>query len=182
MTKIINSIVALDNNDGFAKKGNIPWASPKDLHFFKQQTTNNIVIMGLSTFKTLSKPLPNRFNIIVTSNNAWYAKDYIKENVDNVMFIDITYCKMILKGQIQTSDFVPKKYDNDIYIIGGKQLLTDTLQYCKYLFVTTIKKNYECDIFINMREILMNYGDGDGEILYEDETLNIQKYVLKNMC
>lgn len=177
MKKSINCIVALDEKGGLAKNGNIPWRSPKDLKFFKDQTTNNIVIMGLSTFRTLLKPFPNRYNIIVTSNVSWYAKDYIKENVDNVMFVNMETCEMILKGEIKTSDFVPKKYDNEIYLIGGKRLLDDTLRYCGCLFLTTIKGDYECDIIMIKEEMTMDY---EMEKIYDDDVMMIERWKLKN--
>src|SRR5690606_26102961 len=48
----------------------MPWNRHKeDMSFFRKTTTNNIVIMGSTTFRSLSnEPLPNRINIVITNN------------------------------------------------------------------------------------------------------------------
>lgn len=45
----MNAILAVDDNYGIAKNGNIPWYSKEDLIFFKNKTDNNVVIMGKNT-------------------------------------------------------------------------------------------------------------------------------------
>ena len=40
---------------------------PEDMKFFREQTTNNIVVMGYNTWLSLNeKKLPNRENIVLT--------------------------------------------------------------------------------------------------------------------
>lgn len=47
----------------------IPWKSKNDMRFFRETTKGNVVIMGHETFKSLdSKPLPKRFNIVLSRN------------------------------------------------------------------------------------------------------------------
>ena len=91
-----------------------------DLANFKRMTLGNVVIMGRNTFeKTLnSKPLPNRVNIIITSN-----EDYSVDLTDDAdVFIAHSteeaaeYCKMLFPdrewfvagGGIVYKDFVDK--------------------------------------------------------------------------
>jgi len=50
------------------KAGTIPWHSKKDFAKFRRETLDSPVIMGRKTWESLpKKPLPGRFNIIVSS-------------------------------------------------------------------------------------------------------------------
>jgi dihydrofolate reductase len=57
----IIGIVAIAQNYAIGKDGKLPWHYPADLKFFKQTTTNHAVVMGFNTWKSIGKPLPNRF-------------------------------------------------------------------------------------------------------------------------
>ena len=74
----VQAILAVDSQFGLAKDGKIPWKNKTDLQFFKNKTINNIVIMGSKTLLSLpnSKPLPNRFNIVITNDPEKYLKNY----------------------------------------------------------------------------------------------------------
>ena len=62
----INGIVAVDRNGAIGKGGRLPWHYPADLKFFKGQTTGHACVMGYKTWLTLKRPLPNRFNVVLT--------------------------------------------------------------------------------------------------------------------
>lgn len=50
------------------------WTNPTDLKRVKEQTTGFPIIMGRKTHESIGKPLPNRTNIIMTTN-----KDFVAE-------------------------------------------------------------------------------------------------------
>jgi len=57
--------------DGFiaknAEQPSTSWTSSADKKIFVEKTKQaGVIIMGLATFKTINKPLPNRLNIILT--------------------------------------------------------------------------------------------------------------------
>ena len=69
MKNSITIIVAYTNNLLIGKDNSIPWHISDDLKRFKKLTTGNVIIMGRKTFESLgSKPLPNRTNIVISSN------------------------------------------------------------------------------------------------------------------
>ena len=76
---MFNVILALDQNNGISKDGNIPWYLPNDLKYFKRLTSatnlqlkENAVIMGRKTCESLpDKFLPNRLNIVLTRNPSY---------------------------------------------------------------------------------------------------------------
>lgn len=57
-------------NYGIGFCNSIPWRIPEDLSLFRKITTSgpnlNTVIMGRKTFESIGKPLPNRYNIVVS--------------------------------------------------------------------------------------------------------------------
>ena len=68
---MIAAIVAVDNNFGIGFNGELLERIPDDLKRFKQLTDDSTVVMGRKTWDSLpKKPLPNRFNIIVTSQEV----------------------------------------------------------------------------------------------------------------
>jgi len=65
----IHLIWAQDENGGIGKNGLLPWHISEDLKNFKKITLNLPIIMGRKTWDSLpSKPLPNRRNIIFSTN------------------------------------------------------------------------------------------------------------------
>ncbi len=155
----VEAILAIDSQFGLAKNGIIPWKNKTDLQFFKNKTTNNVVIMGSKTLLSLpnSKPLPNRFNIVITNNPEKYSKLY-SEYV-NIIFVNLE----------QAINFIHVGYkDKTIFIIGGNQIYNLFLPYCSTIWLTQIKENYKCDLFFDYN--LTNFTP---TITYDDETMTI---------
>lgn len=54
--------------------GHLPWHLPDDLHYFRAQTVNQIMVMGRKTYEGLPKrPLPDRLNVVVTHDANYSA-------------------------------------------------------------------------------------------------------------
>lgn len=64
-----SGIIGVDNT--------LPWYYPDDLKFFKNKTEGSVVIMGSNTYKSIGKPLPNRINVVLSSNPQQFEKDLI---------------------------------------------------------------------------------------------------------
>lgn len=85
---ILNVIVAAAvETRAIGKDGGMPWGTSlkTDLKYFKARTENNIVIMGRKTYESIGKPLPNRINIVLSSDpgytiqaksNAWVCESF----------------------------------------------------------------------------------------------------------
>ncbi len=138
----INLIAAVSKNLVIGNKNGLPWKIPEDMKYFKELTTNNIVIMGYNTYLSLNKiPLKNRINVIITSKTISESTD------ENVIFISID--KMLT--------LIPKldiTYPNKkIYIIGGEKLykyfLNNLIPYFNKvnLYITHIDKIYIGDAY-----------------------------------
>ncbi len=123
---MISAIVAVDNDWGIGFNGELLEHIPEDLKYFKKLTTDNVVIMGRKTWDSLPvKPLPNRINLIVTSQ--------INPSEGNVKFISLEQAKRY------AIVCCPKQ----IFIIGGGQIYKQLLPLCKRVYVTKIYKKHE---------------------------------------
>ena len=58
-----NRVIGLDNK--------MPGHLPNDLEGVKNLTSGNTIVMGRKTFESIGKPLPNRRNVVLTSNESF---------------------------------------------------------------------------------------------------------------
>lgn len=168
----MEAIYAIDEANGLSKEGSIPWKSKKDMKFFYKTTKNNVVVMGKNTYLSLppkNRPLKERFNIVLTNNPEFFEEDTKK--YENVLFTkDDEKLHAILNKELPIF-FGDLKSDYKIFIIGGKMLYEKYVPLCKIIWVTQIKKNYNCDLFF-AHEFL----GFQKEVIEEDDELKIVKY------
>lgn len=131
-------IVATSENNVIGKDNFLPWNIPSDMQYFKKITTgngNNAVLMGRKTFETLSKPLPNRLNIILTRN---IPNDNKNENV--------FFCSNI-EDAVKECNLRNKE---EIFVIGGAQIYNFVFEnfskYIKKIYFTKIHEHYDGDV------------------------------------
>ena len=139
-----NVIACVDSDFGLGKNNSIPWNIKDDMDYFKNMTTNNIVIMGRLTYESIGKALPNRINIVIS--NTLNQNDYI----------DIIIVKSVIESIIYVESLKP--IDKNVYIIGGsniyKEFLKKKIPYKIYL--NKINKWYDCDTYFD-HEYTKNY-------------------------
>jgi dihydrofolate reductase len=177
----MEAILATDINFGLSKDGKIPWKSKKDMSFFFNKTKNNVVIMGKNTYFSLPeefRPLKNRLNIVLTTNPYQYTNNIESEH-SNIFFTnDEKIFVFIENNREKTLESFPFLSSNfKIFIIGGKQIYEKYIPLCSTVWVTTIKKNYSCDLFLNY-EYNQQFKD---ELVEDDDELKIvewKKYFL----
>ena len=165
---LVNFIVAVDRNLGIGKNGTIPWNIKEELKYFKDITTNHIVLMGNKTFFSIPvkyRPLKNRFNLVLTNDKELLKNEH---NYDNLLFFNFKNNKSIIKIdnskdliKLTTISSIIKnneKYKNkEIFIIGGERiyhLFYNLFKNSSFfelrlnkIYLTYINKNYNCDTF-----------------------------------
>ena len=172
----MEAIYAIDLYNGLSKDGSIPWKSKKDLKFFYNKTKNNVVIMGRNTYFSLPdevKPLKNRLNIVLTNNIDKYNN---VDSHDNLIFTnnDKIY-ELIINNREKYLERYPFLIsDFKIFIIGGKNIYEQFIPLCETIWVTKIKKSFDCDLFLNY-DYSKQYKEP--EIIDDDEELTIFKYL-----
>ena len=70
---MVSIIAAIGKNNELGLNNNLIWHLSGDMKFFKTITTGKTVIMGRKCFESLPNILPNRKNIIITSNLNYKA-------------------------------------------------------------------------------------------------------------
>lgn len=72
--KNLTSIVAINRQGAIGFNNELPWRLPTDLDFFKRETSGGVVIMGRKTYDSIGRPLPGRFNIVISHNQVLFQK------------------------------------------------------------------------------------------------------------
>lgn len=134
----MKTIVNVDNNWGIGLGDSLINHIPADMKFFKEKTTGNVVVMGKSTFLTFpgQKALPNRVNIVLTTDETWSAPDVIACHSIEELFEQL------------------KRYDtNTVFVIGGSTVYEQLLPYCDTAYVTKVDNEKPADKFFpNLEE------------------------------
>ncbi len=130
---MIFSILAIDKNNLIGKENKLPWHYPLDLKHFKEKTFNKNVLMGLTTYASLTED----YNFDLSHFKEVYVagKDIVFKN-NNV--------KLVSDG----SDFL-KTFADDLFIIGGKTLFEETLSSSDLVYLTKINKEYAGDVYLD---------------------------------
>jgi dihydrofolate reductase len=99
---MIVGIVAVARNYAIGRDGRLPWHYPADLKHFREVTTGNAVVMGARTWASLGKPLPNRFNVVLSSSSSVTPPPEVMRLMEKDEVIDLS-----------------RHLNRDTYIIGG---------------------------------------------------------------
>jgi len=153
----IIGIVAIDRNLAIGKGGKLPWHYPADMKFFKQTTSGNAVVMGSRTWRTLTSPLPNRMNIVLSSKPDIAATDSI-----------------VTLPDVESVLTLAKALTHDLFVIGGAKVYEAFRRYIDRWIVTEVPLSIEgADTFIPSNFL-------EGFELYEvrqlDEDLRVKFY------
>ena len=141
----MNAILACDYNGGIGKNGKLPWSpedAPGDLAYFKKVTNSKTIIMGSKTWDSLPfRPLRGRLNVILTSRTDIESSDSVKvfNNKDSLM------------------EFIDSQNPEDIFIIGGATVFNLLLTNIKKIYLTLIRKIFDCDTIIPLNHLLTDY-------------------------
>lgn len=132
MTKSI--IVAIGREREIGVGNTIPWDLPEDRKRFKEITEGHTVIMGRKTYESiieaLGKPLPQRKNIIVTSDQDFQA-------LPGCIVVHSVEEALATAGQ-----------NEKVFIIGGATIYEQTLHLVEKLYLTQVEGTYpEADTF-----------------------------------
>lgn len=78
-------IAAMADNRVIGNKGQLPWYLPEDLQNFKRLTTGGVVIMGRKTYESIGKPLPNRRNIVLSSQELEFPGIDVSHSIQEML-------------------------------------------------------------------------------------------------
>jgi dihydrofolate reductase len=118
---MLSLVVAAAENNAIGKNNQLLWHLPNDLKFFKNTTWGMPVIMGRKTFESVNKPLPGRFNIVITRQTDWKADGVIvaADLNDAIAKAAATNCK-------------------EAFIIGGGEIYKQAIETAHNIYITRV--------------------------------------------
>lgn len=125
-------LILIDNKNAIAKDGKQILFIDNDLEMFKNYTTNNIIVMGRTTFDEIGRQLPNRISVVFTRSDRKDKKD--------LYYVD----------SIEKLEEIIKKYpDKEVFVIGGAEIVKLLWHRLDELIVTRVDTVVEgADTFI----------------------------------
>lgn len=145
-------IAVLGRNRVIGKDGKLPWYISEDLKRFKRLTTGHTVLMGRKTFESLGKPLPNRRNVVLTSQEISGVETY-----------------PTLAQALQVLDDQEK-----VFVIGGGEIFAQLLDHADEMHLTLVDQHVEGDTYFPPYEHLIGTRfklvsrEGHGGFEFED--------------
>lgn len=130
-------IAAMSNDHVIGYKGEIPWHSPSDLRYFKAATLGKPVIMGRKTYESLpgKRPLPQRTNLVVTSNATLKAPGF--------QFVPTLEEAIKVASQVYST----AEAEKEVMVIGGETLYRQALPLADRILLTVIDVEVKGDTY-----------------------------------
>lgn len=108
----------------------LPWVLPNDLKHFAKITKQGDIVMGRTTYESMTNvPLKGRKNIIMTRN-----KDYVAEGA------------MVVHSKEEVLEY-EKNADKPVFVIGGADVFKQFLDEVDVLYRTVIHGEFEGDTY-----------------------------------
>ena len=120
----VSIIVAMSKNRVIGRDNDMPWHLSDDLKNFKKITMNNTIIMGRLTYDSIGKPLPERKNIVL-SRALIDPKVTVLDNLEEALNVS--------------------RNEKEIFIIGGADLYSQTINIANKLYLTSISHKISGD-------------------------------------
>lgn len=123
----ITLIAAIGKNRELGLNNQLIWRIPEDLRFFKENTINKTIVMGLNTFNSLPHMLPKRKHIVLTSKNLEIEDVIIVHSLDELL------------------EYISNL--EEVMIIGGASIYSQLINYADELLLTEIDDSKEADAY-----------------------------------
>ena len=128
---MLSIIAVIGKNRELGKDNKLLWHIPGDLPRFKQLTTGHPVIMGRKTFQSIGRALPNRTNIVISTDTAYTADG-------------VTVVSSIDEAVKQAESAVGS---DEIFIIGGGSVYKQAIERADKLYLTVVDASAEADTY-----------------------------------
>jgi len=117
----IAAIVAMSQNNVIGKDNQLPWHLPADLQYFKKITSQHAVLMGRITYESIGKPLPNRYNLVLSSQTNYHIEG----------------CTVVTSIAQAIEEAKNKGYEK-LFVIGGAKVYEWALPFVQHWYITHV--------------------------------------------
>jgi len=126
----VSIIVAADQQNGIGKNNELLCYLPDDLKYFKRITSGHCIVMGRKTYESIGRLLPNRTNIIVTTNTNYKIEGAVMAH-----------------SLPQAIDYAKQTGETELMITGGGTIYKEALDLVDKVYLTRIQHVFEADTF-----------------------------------
>lgn len=139
MVKRMILIVAVDDQWGIAKQGDLLARLPKDLEFFKEKTVNKAIVIGRKTLESFrnGQPLPKRLNVVLSRS----------ADFDHPRILGI-------KSVEALEQWLTSQGEEDVFLAGGGEIYHLLAPLCNKAYVTRIEGDLEAEVHMPNLESL----------------------------
>ena len=103
------------------KAGQVPWQLPDEFAHFKRTTRHHVVIMGRRTYEDHNTLLPDRINIVVTTDPTYQAAPGV--------LLAHSFEAALELGQVE---------GREIFVVGGVQLFERSFPLTRRVYETVV--------------------------------------------
>ncbi len=141
---IVSLIAAVDLHGLIGDGAGLPWHLPRDLRRFRACTLGKPVIMGRTTYASLGRPLPQRYNIVLSREEGFNAPGCaVARSLDEALMIAGGY-----RAAAGT---------DEVMIIGGGSVYAQALPRGDRLYLTVVHGRFAGATYFPVRELLRQW-------------------------
>jgi dihydrofolate reductase len=152
----VTIVAAMTPDRVIGNKGTLPWHVPSDLRRFKKLTTPGAVVMGPKTFASIlasiRKPLPGRFNIVLTTNRKWEYPGVC-----------------VAHSAREALELAAINQQYEFYAIGGTSVFETFIPLAEQMFLTLIQSSVEGDTHFP------HYNESEWYNVYQDPEWRLEE-------
>ena len=143
----ITLIAAIGKSRELGKNNNLIWSIPEDLKFFRDNTINKTIVMGLNTFYSLPKLLPDRRHIVLSHKE-----------------VELDSSVTVFHSMEELLKYIDSLQE-EVMIIGGAMMYKQFIEIADKMILTEIDDTDDADVYFP--EFLLN--DWNREVISNHE-------------
>jgi dihydrofolate reductase len=124
----INLIACVDLNNSIGYKGSLLTKPPLDFQHFKNLTIGKHCVMGKSTYDEIGKPLPKRYNLVLTRkiNHDLPSDVFVYHSVPDIIH--------------EYENYAEKEIE--LFVCGGEKVYKEFLPHADYIHLTIVDHKF----------------------------------------
>ncbi len=127
---MISIIAAAAKNGVIGAGGKIPWDIPEDMAYFRRITYGGAVIMGRRTYEDIGRPLPGRFNVVVSAKMQTAPEG-----------------TALAHSLAEAVEIAGNSGRENIFLCGGAAVYREGLAFADRIYLTILDKEYSGDVY-----------------------------------
>lgn len=158
-------IMAIDEKGAIGLNNDLPWKlagvdNKSDMQWFREKTKGKIIVMGYNTWVSIGrKPLPGRYNVVISKEHRQEVNDdfkkwgdeYYKTENGQKEPIHSMVCDSIPAAMAALQEGMGEVHQGgEIMVIGGAKIYEAFMPYVSRIYLTTFPHTFQADTFVHL--------------------------------